>query len=256
MLKNFKCLMCGKSFERDHNHIVKSQKIFCSKICSGSYKSKQFSKNEIGKKYKFLTILEIVGKNKFGKTLIKCKCGCGKEIITCLARVKRGEIKRCSIGCNGFKTIKEWFLSYIVIDKEGKWIWKGNFTKAGYPAVSYKNKKTSAHRLCYELFVKKIPKEKFVCHRDDNPQNITPNNLFIGTHQDNMTDMVQKGRQSAGEGHWNSKLTYESIELIRSLYFKDNYTYKDLAQEFNVSIASIGNIINYKIWNTKKDIRR
>lgn len=60
--------------------------------------------DEIGKKYNMLTILEYVGKNKDGRKLFKCKCDCGKEVITQHRLIKNGNSKSC--GCYNLIRIK------------------------------------------------------------------------------------------------------------------------------------------------------
>lgn len=62
------------------------------------------------------------------------------------------------------------------------------------------------HRIIYELYVGKIPEGMFVCHKNDIPLDITPDNLFLGTHQDNMDDMVHKRRSCMGEKNCKSKI--------------------------------------------------
>lgn len=43
------------------------------------------------------------------------------------------------------------------------------------------------------------------CHTCDNPWCINPDHLYIGTIDDNIDDMIERGRSNRGERHWNWK---------------------------------------------------
>lgn len=51
----------------------------------------------VGKKYGKLTVLEEVGKNKWGKTIYRCKCDCGNEIKVLSNSLRIGHTQSC--GC-------------------------------------------------------------------------------------------------------------------------------------------------------------
>ena len=51
-----------------------------------------------------------------------------------------------------------------------------------------------AHRVVFAEVYGPIPDGAFICHHCDNPPCVNPDHLFLGTNQDNVTDMVNKGR--------------------------------------------------------------
>jgi hypothetical protein len=74
---------------------------------------------------------------------------------------------------------------------ESCWEWQGRIYGDGYGRfLGY----LATHRLAYYFTTGVDPEELLVCHHCDNPPCCNPDHLFLGTHADNMRDMVQKGR--------------------------------------------------------------
>lgn len=75
------------------------------------------------------------------------------------------------------------------------WVWSLARDKDGYGVAHQGKKNIRAHRVSYEVFIGQIPEGMGVLHKCDNPPCCNPEHLFLGNNQDNMDDMVAKGRK-------------------------------------------------------------
>ena len=78
----------------------------------------------------------------------------------------------------------------------GCWLWTGSCMANGYGQIGYKGKNAYAHRVSWILHIGPIEPGMHVLHRCDVKNCVNPNHLFVGTADDNMKDMISKGRQN------------------------------------------------------------
>lgn len=95
---------------------------------------------------------------------------------------------------------------------------QGYINANGYGASWFEGKQCSAHRKAYCLHNNCALADiagLVVRHRCDNPACIAGDHLELGTHQDNMRDMVERGRQVPGTPR---RLTADEVRAIRKAY--------------------------------------
>lgn len=137
-----------------------------------------------------------------------------------------------------------------ILKTKGCWLWQGNLDTKGYGRFSLFGKVHKAHRLSYQEFKGKVPKELFVCHKCDNPQCVNPKHLFLGTIQDNLRDMYDKGRGADrhGEKSTNCKLTNVDVLIMREALEK-GFRCIDVRKYFKISSAHISAIKYKRRWS-------
>ncbi len=139
---------------------------------------------------------------------------------------------------------------WLKIGKRGPddcWEWLASKNHVGYgrlqlhPAGLF-----YATRVMYFLATGKQPGPLCACHTCDNRGCVNPAHSFLGTHTDNMRDMVAKGRgrEYEGEGNGNAKLTEKQVLEIRVA----NGTQGVIAAKYGVSSVLVSHIRSRRCW--------
>lgn len=134
------------------------------------------------------------------------------------------------------------FKAYCVVDETtGCWIWRERWRrKGGYGIFVMGKKRRIASRVSYELFNGPLTNGLCVCHTCDNPPCVNPKHLWLGTNDENMIDMTQKGRQDC-------KLDPKQVMEIRKLY-DDGCPLVKLCELYNMSSGAIRKLLLRKSW--------
>lgn len=166
--------------------------------------------------------------------------------------------------------------------------WGGpTFSETGYGAISIGSRKVAttrgAHRVSWEMAFGPIPQGQQVRHLCDRRYPVgdisyrlcvNPSHLALGTHADNMRDMVDSGRVCKGDRAWmrkypervkrglshymsqhpervprgsahpQSKLNEAAVREIRA----SSEPRPVLAARYGVSLPTIGQVITRRVW--------
>src|SRR6266404_3002515 len=186
-------------------------------------------------------------------------CGqCSKPFMARTGEVNRGKAKYCSRQC-GFDGQRRPLAVRFTEntgqpDSRGCQIFGNQKIRHRYKQI-YNNdgQPMSAHRAAWQLYCGQIPEGLLVLHRCDVMACVNPEHLFLGTQQDNMDDMIAKGRKVSlrGEAVTMSKLTENEVRAIRALSAK-GVRPTIIAQKFKTSRTNVHHIVNRDSWKHVK----
>lgn len=139
---------------------------------------------------------------------------------------------------------------FIVMPDYGCWNWIAGKTQDGYGRFRVGPKSVMmAHRYAWELQRGKVPEGMQVLHKCDNPSCVNPEHLFLGTQNDNIQDMVSKGRQ---RGVVSEKQHLAKLDWIKAYEIKwlaaTGFSNAHLAKEYGVTRSNIKQIKTNKTW--------
>jgi len=132
-------------------------------------------------------------------------------------------------------------------------LWKKYIDKKGYGGMRFQGKTRLAHRVAYCLHhAIDIDDIDGICvrHKCDTPACVNPLHLELGTHQENMKDMVDRDRSTRGEKSAHAKLTKDQVEEIRRRYVprSKHANMFVLADAYGICQAEVSQIVNHKRW--------
>jgi hypothetical protein len=124
------------------------------------------------------------------------------------------------------------------LDKRGEtecWLWLAGKNRVGYGWFTIGRKNKLAHRIAWAIANSRDPGRLVVMHTCDNPPCCNPAHLRLGTIQENVADMVAKGRALQGTRSPYAKLTAEQVIEIR----KAKASYRAQAAQYGVGMTTI-----------------
>lgn len=134
------------------------------------------------------------------------------------------------------------FLENVLFD-DGCWNWDGD-KNYGYGRLRVAESMQRAHRVAWYVYNGPIPDGQYVLHQCDNRACIRPSHLFLGSHKDNMDDMIAKGRSAKGERHSHAKLSEAQVLEIR----ESTLSTRGIAKVYGISQSQARNVKNGANW--------
>lgn len=140
------------------------------------------------------------------------------------------------------RPIQDRFFAKVAVRESGCHEWTGSLMPNGYGQIHKDGKTAYAHRVAYELAFG--PTDQFVLHKCDNRKCVNPEHLFAGSFEENMADMVSKGRQAHGDRNGRRKLSSEQVRAIRS----EVGLQREIAAKYGVTPSLVAMIRSGRIW--------
>jgi HNH endonuclease len=98
------------------------------------------------------------------------------------------------------------------------------------------------HRAVISLVLgRRLGCDELVCHRDDDPRNNWPDNLYLGDHASNVADSLRNGGRLRGDKHPCTKILDAQVREIRLALFRGERGV-DLARAHGVHRSTISRI--------------
>lgn len=133
------------------------------------------------------------------------------------------------------------------------WDWQASLNTSGYGRFKYASyRQTGAHRVALILHTGEDRPDLCALHSCDRPACVNPAHLRWGTHMENTTDKMERGRVRNGvlAGFTNPRctLTPDQLAEIVRLIDHSNLNNKQIAPRFNLTHQMISKIRTGNSW--------
>lgn len=139
------------------------------------------------------------------------------------------------------------FWSHVdITDRTGCWLWTGAVSARGYgvfQATVPKKVNTCATKVAWYFTYNQWPDDRYeMCHRCDNTLCVRPDHLFLGTHLENIRDMVRKGRKV-------TKMTPAMVRVARERW-RAGESVRALAEDYGIEKSTMGRTLRGLVWSS------
>jgi len=129
------------------------------------------------------------------------------------------------------------------------WLWSGGVKTSGYGNARFCGRMWIASRLAWVLAnAEYIPPGMCVLHSCDTPLCCNPKHLSLGTHRDNMRDMVSRGRgvPNAGESHGRCRYSDAFVSRVVAHHKSSGESISATARKWNLCGVTVGGWVRRK----------
>jgi hypothetical protein len=149
-------------------------------------------------------------------------------------------------------TKRERFMKQVYEAPNGCWIWMGGHGKRGYPHFNWAGKTLYAHRVSLEFKLGRPIRPGLdalhSCPDGDNPLCVNPDHLSEGTHDENMRQMIARGRRRCyGEKARTAILKEDQVIAIRARA-GGSLSARELAIEYGIRPSTVRQIVQGRSW--------
>lgn len=186
-------------------------------------------------------------RNPLGFTTEKPCVACPAVVVRPGDYSNRKWLKRTLCDACELLDIRARILARTEKNAAGCWLWTGS-TRNGYGQIQVHDRVEYTHRLMFTICAGPIPEGLYVCHRCDERKCNNPEHFFLGTHLDNVADMIAKGRQPTpprivGEANHKATLTDEQVREVRRLR-ADGVSQRAVAKMFGIGQSAVWNMVH------------
>jgi Mor family transcriptional regulator len=136
------------------------------------------------------------------------------------------------------KLVERFWSKFVQGDMIECWEWRGAKLANGYGVLAIGGGRNQyAHRFSYEVNYGAIPEGLHVCHHCDNRGCVNPVHLFVGTHADNMHDMIQKGRRLPAIEAQKARTAKRDRAMLKD--FRGGATFEELAEKYDIAPRTV-----------------
>lgn len=144
-------------------------------------------------------------------------------------------------------------------DEEACWLWQQAPGATSYdmktgqqsmkskprPYFTVQGRKYMATRLVYELVHGvELKHTEFILHQCDNSLCCNPKHMRVGSHEENMAEMVERDRHG---------LPHETVRRIRTALATGKLTHQEIADLMGTSRATVGRIARNELHTSEHD---